>query len=38
MDNPDKRATNVTHDDEKHTKDATHYVLDTTMRTQTQLT
>ena len=37
MDNPEKLATQVTHDEEKHNKNTTQYVLDTTIRKQTQM-
>ena len=38
MDNPEKLATYGTQDEEKQNKNTTQYVLDTTMRTETQLT
>jgi hypothetical protein len=38
MDNPEKLATLGTQDEEKQNKNTTHYVLDTTMRKQTQIT
>jgi hypothetical protein len=38
MDNPEKRATKGTSDEEKQNKNATQYVLDTTIRKQTQIT
>jgi len=38
MDNPEKMATQVTQDEEKQNKNATQYVLDTTMRKQTEIT
>jgi hypothetical protein len=38
MDNPEKLATNGTQDEEKQNKNTTQYVLDTTMRKQTQIT
>ena len=37
-DNPEKRATQGIQGDEKQSKDTTQYVLDTTMRKQTQMT
>jgi hypothetical protein len=38
MDNPDKLATYGTRDEEKQNKNTTQYVLDTTLRKQTQVT
>jgi hypothetical protein len=38
MENPVKLATEGTQDDEKLNKHTTQYVLDTTMRKQTQIT
>jgi hypothetical protein len=38
MENPVKLATEGTQDDEKQNKHTTQYVLDTTMRKQTQIT
>jgi hypothetical protein len=38
MANPEKLATYGTQDDEKQNKNTTQYVLDTTMRKQTQIT
>ena len=38
MDNPEKLATYGTQDEEKQIKSTTQYVLDTTMRYQTQIT
>ena len=38
MDNPEKLATQGTQDEEKHNKNTTQYVLDTTMYKQTQIT
>ena len=38
MDNPEKLATLGTQDEEKQNKNKTQYVLDTTMRKQTQIT
>ena len=38
MDNPEKLATQGTQDEEKQKKNTTQYVLDTSMRTQTQIT
>ena len=38
MDNPEKMAKQVTQYEEKHTKNTTQNVLDTTMRKQTQKT
>jgi hypothetical protein len=38
MDNPEKLATYGTQDEEKQNKNTTQYVLDTTMRKQTQIT
>jgi len=38
MDNPEKLATYGTQDEDKQTKNTTQYVLDTTMRKQTQIT
>ena len=38
MDNPEKLATQGTHDEAKQSKNTTQYVLDTTMRKQTQIT
>ena len=38
MDNPEKLATLGTQDEEKQNKNTTHYVFDTTMRKQTQIT
>jgi hypothetical protein len=35
MDNPEKLATYVTHDEDKQNKTTTHYALDATMRKQT---
>ena len=37
MDNPEKLATQVTHDEENHNKNTTQYALDTTIRKQTQM-
>jgi hypothetical protein len=37
MDNPEKLATSGTPDEEKQKKNTTQYVLDITMRKQTQL-
>ena len=37
MDNPEKPATWVIQDDEKQNKNTTQYVLDTTIRKQTQI-
>ena len=37
MDNPEKLATQGTQDEEKQNKNTTQYVLDTTMREQTQI-
>ena len=38
MENPEKLATQDTQDEEKQNKNTTQYVLDTTMRKQTQIT
>ena len=38
MDNPEKLATQGTQDEEKQNKNTTQYVLNTTMRKQTQIT
>jgi len=38
MDNPEKLATEGTQDEDKHNKNTTQYVLDTTMRKQTEIT
>ena len=38
MDNPEKLATLVTKDEDKQNKNTAQYVLDTTMRKQTQIT
>ena len=38
MDNPEKLATKRTQEEEKQSKNATQYVLDTTIRKQTQTT
>jgi len=38
MDNPEKLATYGTQDEDKQSKNATQYVLDTTMRKQTHIT
>ena len=38
MDNPEKLVTQGTQDKEKQNKNTTQYVLDTTMRKQTQIT
>ena len=38
MDNPGKLATQGTQDEDKQNKNTTQYVLDTTMRAQTQIT
>ena len=38
MDNPEKLATQGIQDEEKHNKNTTQYVLDTTIRKQTQIT
>ena len=38
MNNPEKLATQGTQDEEKQSKNTTQYVLDTTMRKQTQIT
>ena len=38
MDNPEKLATLGTQDEEKQSKNTTQYVLDTTVREQTQIT
>ena len=38
MDNPDKLATQGTKDEDKQHKNTTEYVLDTTLRIQTQIT
>jgi len=38
MDNPEKLATQITQDEEKQNKNTTQYVLDTTIRKQTQIT
>ena len=38
MDNTEKHATQGTQDEDKQNKNTTQYVLDTTMRTQTQIT
>ena len=38
MDNPEKMVTYGTQNDEKQTENTTQYVLDTTMRKQTQIT
>ena len=37
MDNPDKLETQGTQDEDKHNKNTTQYVLDTTTRKQTQI-
>ena len=37
MDNPEKLATSGTQDEEKQNKNTIQYVLDTTMRKQTQI-
>ena len=37
MDNPEKLATQDTQDDEKQSKNTTQYMLDTTIRKQTQI-
>jgi hypothetical protein len=36
MDNPEKPATQGTQDEEKQSQNTTHYVVDTTIRKQTQ--
>ena len=38
MDNPEKMVTYGTQNDEKQTENTTQYVLDTTIRKQTQIT
>ena len=38
MDNPEKLATQSTQDDEKQDKNTAQYMLDTTIRKQTQIT
>ena len=38
MDNPEKLATQCTQDEDKQNKNTTQYVLDTTIRKQTQIT
>ena len=38
MDNPEKLATQVTQDEGKKKKPTTQYMLDTTLRKQTQIT
>ena len=38
MNNPEKLATQITQDENKQNKNTTQYVLDTTMRKQTQIT
>jgi hypothetical protein len=38
MENAEKLATRGTQDDEKQNKNTTHYVLDTIIRKQTQIT
>jgi len=38
MDNPEKLATQVTQDEEQQHKNTTQYVLDTTIRKETQIT
>jgi len=38
MDNPEKLATKGTQDEEKQNKNTTHYVLNTTICKQTQIT
>jgi hypothetical protein len=38
MDNPEKLATSGTQDEEKQNKNTTQYVMDTTIRKQTQIT
>jgi hypothetical protein len=38
MDNPEKQATQGTQDEDKQKKHTTQYVLDTTIRKQTQIT
>ena len=38
MENPEKLATQDTHEEEKQNKNITQYVLDTTIRKQTQIT
>ena len=38
MNNPEKLATYGTQDEEKQSKNTTQYVLDTTIRKQTQIT
>jgi hypothetical protein len=38
LDNPEKLATEGTQDEEKQNKNTTQYVLDTTMRKQTEIT
>ena len=38
MDNPEKLATQVTQDEDKQNKNKTQYVVDTTIRKQTQIT
>ena len=37
MDNPNKRVTQGKYDEEKQSKNTSQYVLDTTMRKQTQI-
>ena len=38
MNNPEKLATQIAQDENKQNKNTTQYVLDTTMRKQTQIT
>jgi len=38
VDNPEKLATQGTQDEENQSKNTTHYVLDTTIHKQTQIT
>ena len=38
MDNPEKLTTLGTQDEEKQNKNTTHYVLETTIRKETQIT
>ena len=38
MDNPEELATQGTQDEDKHNKNTTQYVLDTTVRKQKQMT
>ena len=38
MENPEKLAAQFTQDEEKQNKNTTHYVLDTAIRKQTQIT